>query len=88
MIERIMLHINSRNGLNENQYGFTSRKSTIDAVMVVRQFIDNEIKRKNCVVVTSLDVKGAFDAAWWTSILKSLRDFECPSNLYELTKQY
>ena len=88
MIQRIMQHINSRNGLNRNQYGFTPRTCTIDAVMVVKQFIESEIKKKNCVVVTSLDVKGAFDAAWWPSILKSLRDFQCPRNLYELTKHY
>jgi hypothetical protein len=36
----------------------------------------------------SLDVKGAFDAAWWPGILKELRACGCPRNLYELTKSY
>jgi len=36
----------------------------------------------------SLDVKGAFDAAWWPSILCNLRDLRCPRNLYSLTRSY
>jgi hypothetical protein len=40
------------------------------------------------VALASLDVKGAFDAAWWPSILKALRDFQSPRNLYNLTKNY
>jgi len=36
----------------------------------------------------SLDVLGAFDAAWWPSILNNLRNLRCPSNLYNLTRSY
>jgi len=38
--------------------------------------------------MTSLDVQGAFDAAWWPAILRGLRDAECPRNLYQLTQDY
>jgi hypothetical protein len=38
--------------------------------------------------MVSLDVKGAFDAAWWPSILSNLRDLRCPKNLYILTLNY
>jgi ribonuclease HI len=38
--------------------------------------------------LVSLDVKGAFDAAWLPSILEALKDFYCPRNLYSLTKNY
>ena len=38
--------------------------------------------------MASLDVKGAFDAAWWPDILKGLRDAKCPQNLYRLTQDY
>jgi hypothetical protein len=33
-------------------------------------------------------VKGAFDAAWWPSILHNLKDFNCPKNLYNLARSY
>jgi len=39
-------------------------------------------------ILVILDVKGAFEAAWWPSILMALKDFNCPRNLYYLTKSY
>ena len=39
-------------------------------------------------MLVSLDIKSAFDAAWWFNILKSLQEFGCPRNLYYLTKNY
>jgi len=86
MIVRIMTHIEAKSGLNKNQYGFTPGKGTVDAILSVQQFVEAELKLRNCVVVTSLDVKGAFDAAWWPSILKALMEFQCPKNLYKLTQ--
>ena len=38
------------------------------------------------VLTASLDVKGAFESAWWPAILKGLWDAKCPCNLYYLTK--
>jgi len=38
--------------------------------------------------MTSLDVEGAFDAAWWPSILKGLKDSGCPRNLYYFSQGY
>jgi hypothetical protein len=55
--------------------------------MAVKDFID-EALTKGQIVLVSLDVKGAFDAVWWPSILKALKDFYCPRNLYNLTKKY
>jgi len=33
---------------------------------------------KRTVVMVGLDVKGAFDAAWWPCILSNLRGLRCP----------
>ena len=38
--------------------------------------------------MASLDVKGAFDSAWWPAVLKGLRDAKCPRNLYHLAQDY
>ena len=38
--------------------------------------------------MTSLDVQGAFDSAWWPGIPQGLRDFNCPRNLYKLSKEF
>jgi hypothetical protein len=38
--------------------------------------------------MVSLDVQGAFDAAWWPGILRELIEQKCPKNLYKLTMSY
>jgi len=56
--------------------------------MAVKQFIETELEKGKVVIMASLDVKGAFDAAWWPAILKGLREAKCPRNLYQLTQDY
>jgi hypothetical protein len=56
--------------------------------METKQFIEPVLEKRGFVIMTSLDVKGAFDAAWWPGILKGLKDFRCPRNLYNLSKGY
>jgi len=56
--------------------------------MEVKIFIDESLRLKQCTVIASLDVKGAFDAAWWSRILKQLRQLKCPKNLYNLSASY
>jgi len=56
--------------------------------MDVKNFIEESLKLKQCTVIVSLDVKGAFDAAWWPSILNKLRELKCPNNLNNLSPCY
>jgi hypothetical protein len=84
----IINRIFSHSLLNGNQHGFLPQKSTVDAAMVAKEFVQETLKHRNYVVIVSLDVKGAFDAAWWPSILSNLRDFRCPKNFYILTQNY
>jgi hypothetical protein len=46
------------------------------------------MKQGHIAVLVSLDIKDAFDAAWCPSILKTLKEFNCPKNLYNLAKSY
>jgi len=83
-----MHHLYKTDFPNDNQFGFTPQKGTTDAAMALKQFIEPELERGRVVIMASLDVKGAFDAAWWPDILKGLRDAKCPQNLYRLTQDY
>jgi hypothetical protein len=83
-----MHHLYKIEYINNSQYGFTPQKSTIDAAMAVKQFIEPELEKGKLVIAASLDVKCVFDAAWWPAILKELRDAQCPQNLYQLTQDY
>jgi hypothetical protein len=74
--------------MNKNQYGFTPQRSTIDAAMAVKDFLGEGLNSGEVLVIASLDMKGAFDAAWWSSILKSPKENGCPEKLYKVTKSY
>jgi citrate lyase alpha subunit len=56
-----------------NQFGFSLQKSTSDATMVVKDFIEEALTKQQIVTLVSLDVKGSFDASWWPSILQALK---------------
>ena len=63
-INRIMHHINKTSKLNKNQFGFRPQTSTVDAIMTVKYFLEENLRNKNSVALISLDVQGAFDSAW------------------------
>jgi len=64
------------------------QKGTIDAATEIKEFVKEGLPAGEIIVLISLDVKGAFDAAWWPSILNGFRACGCPKNLYNLTKVY
>jgi len=88
LINRIKQFLYSNDLMNQNQFGFSPHKSTRDATMAVKDFKEEALTKGKIIVLLSLYVKCAFDAAWWPSILKALKNFRCPSNLYNLTKTY
>jgi len=49
--------------MNKNQYGFTPQKSTNDAAITVKNVVTDGLAAGDVLVIVSLDVKGAFDAA-------------------------
>ena len=71
LINRIMHFLYSNDLLNQNQFGFTPQRSTVDAAMAAKDFIEDALKKGQNITLVSLDVKGAFDAAWWPGILRA-----------------
>ena len=88
LIDRINHHVFSNSLLNENQYGFFPQKTTVGAALATKGFIWKNLQQKNCVIMVSLDVRGAFDTALWSSILCNLRDLRCPKYMYVLSLNY
>ena len=78
----------SKGYVNENQFGFRPQKSTIDAAMAIKIFVEQGLACGEIKALVSLDVQDTFDAALWPVILKELRECKCPKNIYELTKSY
>jgi len=58
------MHHAYTNNLNQNQFGFTPKKSTTDAAKTVKEFVADGLREGLITILVSLDAKGAFDAAW------------------------
>jgi hypothetical protein len=63
---------------SNTQYGFMSQRSTTDANMAAREYIEEGFGTGGVVALVSLDVAGVFNSVWWPSIQKPLRDSGCP----------
>jgi hypothetical protein len=64
LMNRMMHYIYRNNLLNTNQYGFTPKKSTTDATLAVKEYIEEGFRQGHISILVSLDVKGSLDAAW------------------------
>ncbi|XP_072940728.1 uncharacterized protein [Epargyreus clarus] len=86
--KRLIHHLNITNNLHKNQFGFREQKSTTDALAQAVTQINNAKRNGKMVIAVSLDIKGAFDHAWWPALLNRLHDVKCPSNLYRIIQSY
>ena len=77
LINRIMHHAYSNNLFNHDHFGFTPRKSATDAALAVKEYLEDGMREGHIAILVSLDVKGAFDAVWWPSSLKTLKELNC-----------
>jgi hypothetical protein len=50
--------------------------------------VQEGFSRGKITATVSLDVEGAFNSAWWPSVLKNLQESGCTKNLFNLTKNY
>jgi hypothetical protein len=87
-INTINHHVYTNGYINNDQYGFTTHVSTIDAIMAIKEFVGEGFRKGKVTAIVSLDVEAAFNSAWWPSTLKSLKESGCPQNLYDLIKSY
>jgi hypothetical protein len=67
---------------------FHHKKRTTSAAKAVKVFIEEALTKGQTVALVILDVKGTLGAVWWQRVLMYLKDFQCPRNLYNLTKKY
>jgi len=49
--------------MTNKKYGFMPQKNTTGAIMEAKRLKEAVLERRGLVIMTSLDVKGAFDAA-------------------------
>lgn len=88
IINRLTHYINTNNLDSKNQFGFKLQTSSIKAIDKALETISRARTKNEYVIVTSLDIKSAFDSAWWPAIFLRLRHINCPKNIYEILQSY
>jgi ribonuclease HI len=71
-----------------DQYGFREQTTTTDALKSIIDKVQNAKSKKQQVIGVSLDIKSAFDNAWWPLLLQRLRRTGCPRNMFVLIQSY
>lgn len=76
MLRRLNAELDRTGGLAEHQYGFRTRRSTVDALHAVMKLVDRAAegtrRTREIPVVLALDVRNAFNSASWALILSEL----------------
>ncbi|XP_070132570.1 uncharacterized protein [Drosophila bipectinata] len=92
---RLQAAISREGGLAEEQYGFRKGRSTIDAIMRVKSLAASAIQgtrweggTKQYCLVTTLDVKNAFNTASWSRTLEALKELRIPEYLLKMVDSY
>ena len=58
LINRVMHHLYGNNLMNPNQYGFTPKKSTTDATLAVKEYIEEGFRQGHIPILITLDAQG------------------------------
>ncbi|KAF8774607.1 putative 115 kDa protein in type-1 like protein [Argiope bruennichi] len=88
IVNRISWFLHSKKLLNETQFGFTPQKCCEDALLYLKDVVDKGKKKNMLTILIFLDIKGAFDHAWWPVILVLLKNFAIPSNIFHLVRDF
>ncbi|UYV76942.1 hypothetical protein LAZ67_14002510 [Cordylochernes scorpioides] len=71
-----------------NQFGFRPCKSTIAALLKLKNTLSRSLDLFKSAILLSFDVKGAFDNVLHSSILRALRKSDCPKNVHDLIRSF
>ncbi|GFV35778.1 reverse transcriptase domain-containing protein [Trichonephila clavipes] len=64
------------------------QKCTADALVKLNETVLKEKKRNLHTILVFLDIKGAFDNAWWPGILSLLKRSNIPDNLFAVISSF
>lgn len=74
--------------LSPNQFGFRRQRSTTDAIVEFREFIEFAQKENGIVIAAALDISNAFNSLQWADICQALENRHFPVYLQKLVYNY
>ncbi|KAF8773449.1 Retrovirus-related Pol polyprotein type-1 like protein [Argiope bruennichi] len=88
IVNRLAWRLHKNNYFNKNQFGFMPQKCTEDALLNLNKFVLKGKKRNLHTILVFLDIKGAFDNAWWPDIMDLLKGSNIPGNLFAVISSF
>lgn len=79
---------NPESELSVNQFGFRRGKSTIDALLEVKKFIETTLGNDEIAIAVSLDIANAFNSLQWKDIKSALRKKKIPEYICRVIDNY
>lgn len=86
--ERLQKEINERGGLNELQFGFRKRKTTVNAIEYVVRGVTENQRNGGWSGLLLIDVKNAFNCASWALILEKMKHRGISGYLIRVIQSY
>ncbi|GFW38583.1 probable RNA-directed DNA polymerase from transposon X-element [Trichonephila clavipes] len=85
---RLKNFINSNNLLNPNQYGFTTKLSTLHPLLRLTEHISEGFQKKKSTGAVFLDIQKAFDRVWINGLTFKLISYNIPPPMIHLIHSY
>jgi len=76
--ERLRAYMDEVRGISDDQYGFRRGRSTVDAILRVRDIVMEGTRGGRVVLAVSLDIANAFNSLPWSTIREALGDKGVP----------
>ena len=84
MKTKIEQHLKNNNLDNNNQFGFTAQRRTTDSTYILNCIIENEYKKKQTLIITSIDFSKAFDSVKRSKLLEVMKKFKIHPKVIDL----
>lgn len=85
---RLAKQINAQEGISKRQFGFLLQKTTVDAIIRIRDITIKAKKHLRPCALLGLDVSNAFNSLDWKSILRALDRYRLPEYLRNMVRGY
>lgn len=74
--------------LSPNQFGFRRMRSTIDAIVELREFIEYAHKEDGVVIAVAIDIANTFNSLQWADIMLALKIKKFPLYIQRIIDSY
>lgn len=85
---RLEAEIDRCGGLSPLQFGFRAGKSTVDAMLAVKNLAKIAKEKKQLCVLTMVDVRNAFNSCPWKGIIEEIRTRAIPKYIVNILASY